>query len=284
MKAQKSFSNNLPTLYLVATPIGNLEDMTYRAVRILQEVDLIYCEDTRVSAKLLNHFDIKKPLKPYHDHNKSTQKEDILKNLELGKNLALISDAGYPLISDPGYVVIRDVIDAGYNVVSIPGASALLHALVVSGIAPHPFLFYGFLDAKESKKIKELTTLLDYKETLIFYESPHRIKKTMNTIYQIMGERQVVIARELTKKFEEILRGTTSSMLELPDLKGEIVIVLEGKTEEIYTPTKSMEEEVEDLIQNGYSSKEAIKLIAKLRNVPKNDVYQAYHQNKQDKE
>jgi 16S rRNA (cytidine1402-2'-O)-methyltransferase len=281
MKAQKSFLNDLPTLYLVATPIGNLEDMTFRAVRILQEVDVIYCEDTRVSSKLLHHFGIQKQLKQYHDHNKETQKDHIINDLQKGHNVALISDAGYPLISDPGYVIINEVITLGYNVVSIPGASAFLHALVVSGIAPHPFLFYGFLDAKESKRIKQLNQLVDYQETLVFYESPHRIQKTMHSIYQVMGERNVVIARELTKKYEEILRGTTSSMQELPDLKGEIVIVLEGKKEEAYTPTKSMEDEVEELIQNGYNSKEAIKLIAKLRNIPKNDVYQAYHQNKQ---
>jgi len=281
MKRQKSFINNLPTLYLVATPIGNLEDMTYRAVKILNEVDIVFCEDTRVSGKLLSHYEIKKPLKTYHDHNKEMKSAEIIKLLQDGKNLALISDAGYPLISDPGYYLVREVIKEGFNVVSIPGASAGLTGLVVSGIVPHPFLFYGFLDSKETKREKELTALKEYKETLIFYESPHRINKTMKSLLKVVGERQVVIARELTKKFEEILRGTTSSMQDIEDIKGEMVIILEGKKEVPYIPTKSISEEVTDLISDGLSSKDAIKKVAKLRNLPKNDVYQAHHQNKE---
>ncbi len=281
MERQKSFINKLPTLYLVATPIGNLEDMTFRAVKILNEVDIIYCEDTRVSGKLLHHFEIKKPLRTYHDHNKQASSDGILNNLRGNMNVALISDAGYPLISDPGYYVIREVIKEGFNVVSIPGASAVLSGLVVSGLVPHPFLFYGFLDSKESKKVKELESLKEQKETLIFYESPHRINKTMKTIYETLGERNVVIARELTKRYEEILRGTTLSMQNIEDIKGEMVIILEGKQEVPYTPTKPIIEEVEDLINDGLSSKEAIKQIAKLRNLPKNDVYQTYHQNKE---
>ena len=276
MNRQKSFINDLPTLYLVATPIGNLEDMTFRAVKILKEVDTVYCEDSRVSGKLLHHFEIKKPLRIYHDHNKEMRSEDILNDLRAGKNIALISDAGYPLISDPGYYAIREVIKEGFNVVSIPGASAVLTGLVVSGIVPHPFLFYGFLDNKETKREKELMNYKDYKETLIFYESPHRINKTMKSILNVMGERNVVIARELTKKYEEILRGTTSSMQDIPDIKGEMVIILEGKQVEEYVPTKSIETELEDFI-----SEEAIKKVAKLRNLPKNDVYQTYHQNKE---
>lgn len=281
MKRQKSFINNLPTLYLVATPIGNLEDMTYRAVNILNEVDIILCEDTRVSGKLLSHYKIKKPLKTYHDHNKEMKSVEIIKLLKEGKNLALISDAGYPLISDPGYYLVREVIKEEFNVVSIPGASAGLTGLVVSGIVPHPYLFYGFLDSKETKREKELTALKEYKETLIFYESPHRINKTMKSLLKVMGDRHVVIARELTKKYEEILRGTTTSMQDIEDIKGEMVVILQGKQIEPYVPTKSIAEEVNDLIDEGLSSKEAIKSIAKLRNLPKNDVYQAHHQNKE---
>ncbi|AIO18081.1 Ribosomal RNA small subunit methyltransferase I [Candidatus Izimaplasma bacterium HR1] len=281
MKRQKSFINDQPTLYLVATPIGNLEDMTFRAVKILGEVDHIYCEDTRVSGKLISHFNIEHgSLRNYHDHNKEMKSKEILELLRANKNIALISDAGYPLISDPGYYLIREVIKEGYNVVSIPGASALLNALVVSGITPHPFLFYGFLDQKETKREKELASFKDYKETLIFYESPHRINKTMNSILKVMGERKVVIARELTKKFEEILRGTTSSMQDITDIKGEMVIILEGNND-VYTPTMSIEDELTLLISEGLTSKEAIKKVAKLRNLPKNDVYQTYHQNKE---
>ena len=281
MQRQKSFINDQPTLYLVATPIGNLEDMTFRAVKILEQVDNIYCEDTRVSGKLISHFDIEhNSLRNYHDHNKEMKSKEVLGLLRDNKNIALISDAGYPLISDPGYYLIREVIKEGYNVVSIPGASALLNALVVSGITPHPFLFYGFLDQKETKREKELTSFKDYKETLIFYESPHRINKTMKSILKVMGERKIVVARELTKKFEEIIRGTTSNMQDIPDIKGEMVIILEGNTE-VYTPTMSIEEELELFMEEGLTSKEAIKKVAKLRNLPKNDVYQTYHQNKE---
>ena len=281
MIRQKSFINNLPTLYLVATPIGNLEDMTFRAVKILNQVDIIFCEDTRVSGKLRSHYEIKKPLKTYHDHNKEMKSNEIIELLKEQKNLALISDAGYPLISDPGYYLVREVIKEGFNVVSIPGASASLTGLVVSGIIPHPFLFYGFLDSKETKREKELTALKEYKETLIFYESPHRINKTMKSLLKVMGERNVVIARELTKKFEEILRGTTTSMQDIEDIKGEMVVILEGKQEEEYIPLKSISEEINEFINDGLSSKEAIKKVAKLRNLPKNDVYQEHHQNKE---
>jgi len=274
---QKSFINNAPTLYLVATPIGNLEDMTFRAINILKEVDIIFCEDTRVSGKLLKHFDIKKPLKQYHDFNKEMKSEEIIKLLQDSNNIALISDAGYPLISDPGYYVIREAINHGFNVVSIPGANALLSALVVSGIAPHPFSFYGFLSNKEGKRSKELEALKDHKETMIFYESPNRVQKTIKTMLHVLGERKVVIARELTKKYEEIIRGSTSTLVDIEDIKGECVLVVEGKTKEEISDL-SILEEVELLISQGKSSKEAIKDVAKRRNLPKNDVYIAYHQ------
>lgn len=277
MIRQKSFSNDQPTLYLVATPIGNLEDMTFRAVKILKSVDIIYCEDTRVSGKLLNHFEISKPLKTYHDFNKEFKSANILTHLSNNENVALISDAGYPLISDPGYFVIREAINEGYNVVSIPGANALLTGLVVSGIAPHPFTFIGFLDHKEGKRKKQLTELINHKETLVFYESPHRIGKTVTNMYEVFGERKLVIARELTKKFEEILRGTTKSLKDIADLKGEMVVIVEGKPEEEYNPTISILEEVNILIEEGLSSKDAIKEVAKKRGIPKNDVYQEFH-------
>ncbi len=277
MMRQKSFINNAPTLYLVATPIGNLEDMTFRAINILKEVDIIFCEDTRVSGKLLKHFDIKKPLKQYHDFNKEMKSEEIIKLLQDSNNIALISDAGYPLISDPGYYVIREAINHGFNVVSIPGANALLSALVVSGIAPHPFSFYGFLSNKEGKRSKELEALKDHKETMIFYESPNRVQKTIKTMLHVLGERKVVIARELTKKYEEIIRGSTSTLVDIEDIKGECVLVVEGKTKEEISDL-SILEEVELLISQGKSSKEAIKDVAKRRNLPKNDVYIAYHQ------
>ncbi|MDC0559162.1 16S rRNA (cytidine(1402)-2'-O)-methyltransferase [Candidatus Izimaplasma bacterium] len=265
------------TLYLVATPIGNLEDMTFRAVKILKEVDIIYCEDTRVSGTLLHHYEIKKPLKTYHDFNKKMKSEDIINNLKDNKNVALISDAGYPLISDPGYYVIREVIKHDFNVVSIPGANALLSAVVTSGIPPHPFMFYGFLDAKETKRRKELERFKDHTETLIFYESPHRINKTIKSMYEVLGERDLVIARELTKKFEEIIRGTTISLQDITDIKGEMVLVIEGKRDVQEVSNLTVLEEVNQLIEEGLTSKEAIKQVAKNRNIPKNDVYMEYH-------
>ncbi len=278
---QKSFVEDKPTLFLVATPIGNLDDMTYRAIKTLKSVDVIYCEDTRVSGKLLKHFEIEKPLNTYHDFNKEIKSESILNNLRSNLNIALISDAGYPLISDPGYYVIREAIKEGFHVVSIPGANALLTALVVSGIAPHPFMFYGFLDSKESKKRRELETLKTHKETMIFYESPHRINKTVKAIHEVCGERNIVIARELTKKFEEIIRGTTSTLQDLDPLKGEIVVIVEGYKQVDVISNLSVLEEVNKLISEGNTSKDAIKQVAKSRNLPKNDVYQEYHQNKE---
>lgn len=273
---QKSFQNDQSTLYLVATPIGNLEDMTFRAINTLKSVDYIYCEDKRVSSKLLNHYEISKPLKSYHDFNKEVQTQEVIDLLKENKNVALISDAGYPLISDPGYFVIREAIKHGFNVVSIPGANALLSALVVSGIAPHPFMFYGFLDNKDTKKRQELEMLKDKKETLIFYESPHRILKTIKAIDDVFGERNIVIARELTKRYEEIIRGTTKELIDLEPLKGEIVIVVEGNVREENKTDLSIIEEVNQYIDQGLTSKEAIKKTAKNRSLPKNEVYQEY--------
>lgn len=278
MNRQKSYINDLPTLYLVATPIGNLDDMTFRAIKTLKEVDFIFCEDTRVSGKLLKHFEIDKPLRVYHDHNKEIKTEDILQLLRENHHIALISDAGYPLISDPGYYVIREVIKEGYNVVSIPGASAVLTSVVTSGITPHPFLFYGFLDSKDSKKIKELESLKHLKYTLIFYESPHRVHKTIERMHDIFGERKLVLARELTKKFEEIIRGTTRTLQNVPDIKGEMVLIVEGQLRE-ETFNGTITEELDYYMTLGYSSKEAIKTVAKNRKMQKNDVYMIYHEN-----
>lgn len=278
MNRQKSFVDSKPTLYLVATPIGNMDDMTFRAVKTLQEVDVIFCEDTRVSGKLLHRYDIKKPLKSYHDFNKEVGSTHILEHLQGGDNVALISDAGMPLISDPGYYVIQDVIQEGYHVVSIPGASAVLTAISVSGLVPHPFMFYGFLDSKSSKRKQELERLKDYPETLVFYESPHRIQKTIQDLYEVLGERQLTLARELTKKFEEVIRGTTTELQNINDIKGEMVLVVQGYQPSQETPTTTILEDVQTYIKNGLSSKEAIKKVAKERQVPKNDVYMAYHQ------
>jgi 16S rRNA (cytidine1402-2'-O)-methyltransferase len=229
----------------------------------------------------LSHYEISKPLKSYHDFNKEIKSEELISLLKEGHDIALISDAGYPLISDPGYYVIREAIKEGFNVVNIPGANALLSALVVSGIAPHPFTFYGFLDNKETKRQKELETLKNHTETLVFYESPHRINKTIRSIYDVFGERDLVVARELTKKFEEIIRGTTSSLLEMGEIKGEIVIVCEGLKESYEETNLTILEEIDLYMSEGMPSKDAIKKVAKDRGLTKNEVYQEFHNNDQ---
>lgn len=281
MNRQKSFENNKPTLFLVATPIGNLSEMTYRAVETLKEVDYIAAEDTRNTIKLLNHFEVNTKLISHHEHNIISSIPKIISLLNENHNIALVSDAGYPAISDPGYELVKEVIEQGYNVVPISGANACLNALVVSGICPQPFLFYGFLDHLDKKKKKELEELKSYKETIVFYESPHRIKKTLQLMLKILGDRHIALAREITKKHEEINRGTIQEILEVvDDMKGEMVIVVEGNhdQEETVIFEQSIQEHVDEYIEKGMSTKDAIKEVAKQRGVSKNTVYQEYHQ------
>lgn len=280
MFRQKSFENQKPTLYLVATPIGNLSEMTYRAVEILQNVSYIAAEDTRNTIKLLNHFHITTKLISHHEHNLTVSIPKILKLMEEGNDVALVSDAGYPAISDPGYELVQAVIEKEYNTVPISGANACLDALIVSGIAPQPFIFYGFLDHLDKKKKKELESLNKYQETIVFYEAPHRIKKTLSLMLDILGDRKIALCREITKKHEEINRGTISEILEIvDDLKGEMVLVVEGAkeiiNENVYTQT--IEEHVNEYIEKGFSTKDAIKEVAKIRNLSKNIVYNEYH-------
>lgn len=281
MNRQKSFENNKSTLFLVATPIGNLSEMTFRAVETLKEVDYIAAEDTRNTIKLLNHFDISTKLISHHEHNIISSIPKIISLLNENHNIALVSDAGYPAISDPGYELVKEVIEQGYNVVPISGANACLNALVVSGICPQPFLFYGFLDHLDKKKKKELEELKSYKETIVFYESPHRIKKTLQLMLKILGDRHIALAREITKKHEEINRGTIQEILEVvDDMKGEMVIVVEGNhhQEETTIFEQSIQEHVDEYIEKGMSTKDAIKEVAKQRGVSKNTIYQEYHQ------
>ncbi len=280
MNRQKSFENDKSTLYLVATPIGNLEEMTYRSVRILSEVDFIAAEDTRNTIKILNHFGIKKKLISHHEHNIEVSSKKIVELLQEGHSIALVSDAGYPAISDPGYELVLKVIEAGFNVVPISGANACLDALIVSGISPQPFIFYGFLNHSDKIKKKELESLKKYKETLVFYESPHRIKKTLTLLLEYFGNRPIALCRELTKKHEEIIRGNVQEILDIVDtIKGEMVLVVEGSKEEdeVVEFELPLKEQVELYIEEGMTSKEAIKKVAKERNLPKNEVYAAYH-------
>lgn len=281
MNRQKSFENSQPTLYLVATPIGNLEEITYRAINILKTVDYIAAEDTRNTIKLLNHFDISTKLISHHEHNILQSIPKLIHLLEEGHNIALVSDAGYPAISDPGYELVLKAIEHHFNVVPISGCNACLDALVVSGIAPQPFMFYGFLNHSDKKKKKELEQLKKYKETIVFYESPHRIKKTLSLMHEIFGDRHIALCRELTKKHEEIIRGLISEIIEVSsDLKGEMVIVVEGRQQEpdeeiVFNTT--IKEDVDHFIEKGMSTKDAIKEVAKMRSLNKNAVYKEYH-------
>ncbi|MBM6929753.1 16S rRNA (cytidine(1402)-2'-O)-methyltransferase [[Clostridium] spiroforme] len=281
MNRQKSFENNQPTLYLVATPIGNLDEITYRALHILKTVDYIAAEDTRNTIRLLNHFQISTKLISHHEHNIQQSIPKLIHLLEQGHNIALVSDAGYPAISDPGYELVLKAIEQDINVVPISGCNACLDALVVSGIAPQPFMFYGFLDHSDKKKKKELEQLKKYKETIVFYESPHRIKKTLLLMLEFLGDRHIALCRELTKKHEEIIRGSISEIIAVTDeLKGEMVIVVEGSHEETVEETvfsTTIKEDVDHFIEKGMSTKDAIKEVAKIRNLNKNAVYKEYH-------
>lgn len=273
--------NDTATLYLVPTPIGNLEDMTFRAINVLKEVEVIFSEDTRVTSLLLNHFEIKKRLIALHDHNEDNVKDKVLEYLKDGKSVAIVTDRGTPIISDPGYKTVKYVTDNGYNVVALPGANAFVPALISSGIEPAPFLFYGFLNSKESKRRQELESLKFSKYTIIFYEAPHRIEKTMNDILEVMGDRQVSLSREISKKFESVYRGNISTLLpSLKDIKGEFVVVVSPYVELSDNSDLSIVDNVDLYIENGMQVMEAIKLVAKERKIAKNIVYAEYHRRK----
>lgn len=274
---QRSYDDNA-TLYLVPTPIGNMEDMTYRAVNVLKNCEVIFCEDTRVTVQLLNYFDIKKKLISLYEHNEDIVKEKVIEYLEKGNSVAIVTDRGTPIISDPGYKTVKYVTDKGYNVVGLPGANAFVPALIVSGIEPSPFMFYGFLSSKDSKRRSELEGLKFCKYTMIFYEAPHRILRTMSEIKEIFGDRVVSLSREISKKFESVYRGNISSLLPtLEDIKGEFVVVVSGYKEEFVGNELSVVDNVKLYIENGMDVMEAIKLVAKERNVAKNEVYREYH-------
>ena len=269
--------NDTPTLYLIPTPIGNLEDITYRAVKVLEEVDVIFSEDTRVTLNLLNNFGIKNKLISLHEHNEDVVKTQVLEYLKNGRSVGLVTDRGTPIISDPGYKTVKYVSDNGYNVVALPGATAFACALVTSGISPQPFLFYGFLNSKDSKKKEELELLKENEYTMIFYEAPHRIIKTLNMMLGVFGNREISISREITKKFESIYRGKLEDVIKIVPEKGEFVIVIEGNKLSNIDFNLSIKEAVDLYIKNGFDVMTSIKKVAKDRKTPKNEVYKKYH-------
>lgn len=283
MHRQKSFEEETATLYLVATPIGNLQEMTPRALEVLQHVDVVAAEDTRNTLKLLTHFHIHTRLISHHQHNEEQSANGLLELLRQGKSIALVSDAGYPLISDPGYVVVRKVMEAGFCVVPISGSNAMLNALVASGLDTRHFLFYGFLKSGEKERIRELYELKEYPYTMIFYEAPHRVHKMLQSCLTVLGNRNICLARELTKKHEEFIRGTIEEVLEITDdLKGEMVIVIEGCKEHKRPKEASamplVHDQINTYIKEGLTTNEAIKRVAKERGLNRNEIYKQYHE------
>lgn len=270
-------------LYLVPTPIGNLRDITLRALEVLKEADFIAAEDTRVSLKLLNHFEIKKSLISYHQHNEQGKSDSIIDLLKEGKTIALVTDAGTPGISDPGSVIVRKCIDQGIEFEVLPGATAITTAVVYSGLDTTKFLFRGFLPRENKDRKPVVEELINRTETIVFYESPHRLISTLNFLLENFGDRRIALCRELTKLHEEIIRLTLSESIEYYKEKsprGEFVLVLEGKTKEdidreekLKWEDLSVEEHIQSHMQLGLNKKEAIKMVAKERGLSKSDVY-----------
>lgn len=280
MNRQKSFENEKPTLYLVPTPIGNLNEMTPRAIDVLNSVDVIACEDTRNSGQLLKHFGISKRLIAYQNFNETSSTKGIINLLSQGNNIALISDAGYPLINDPGQRVVSEVTALGYNVVPISGCSAFLNALVASGLIAQPFIFIGFLPPSTHDCVKKLRLYQSYPMTLIMYEAPHRIEKMLQSCLDVLGDRHICIARELTKVHEEFIRGKISEILPIAsELKGEMVVVIEGNQDD-YEKDIDMGQilnMVNTSIESGMSTSAAIKEVAKQTGISKNQIYYLVH-------
>jgi 16S rRNA (cytidine1402-2'-O)-methyltransferase len=271
-----TMSNPAGTLYLVATPIGNLEDITLRALRVLKEADLIACEDTRQTRKLLDHYGIEKPVISYHEHNEAGRARELAGKLATGARIALVSDAGMPLVSDPGYRLVQEAIAAGAKVEPIPGPSALLTGLAASGLPTDSFHFGGFLPAKTGQRRRTLEALRSEEATLIFYEAPHRILETLEAIEETLGQRPVVVARELTKLHEEFLRGTAAevraTLAARASVKGEITLLI-GRADAPPPDDTPLEEAVAECMRQGMSRMDAIKTVARQRGLPKREVY-----------
>ncbi|MCO4521076.1 putative S-adenosyl-methionine-dependent methyl transferase, YraL family [Streptococcus infantarius subsp. infantarius] len=286
MKVQKSFKGQTDygTLYLVPTPIGNLQDMTFRAVETLKAVDFICAEDTRNTGLLLKHFDITVKQISFHEHNAYEKIPELLELLKSGKNLAQVSDAGMPSISDPGHDLVKAAIAEDITVVALPGASAGITALIASGLAPQPHIFYGFLPRKSGQQKDFFESKKAYPETQIFYESPYRVSDTLENMLAVYGDRQVVLVRELTKLYEEYQRGSISELLEYiaeNPLKGECLLIVSGQDQAVLTEAAAEDldpaELVSSLVEAGEKPNQAIKKVAKTYGLNRQEVYNAYH-------
>ena len=284
MQIQRSFKDQRETgtLFLVPTPIGNRDDMSYRMIQTLKEVDLIAAEDTRNTGLLLKHFEIATPQISFHEHNAMEKIPDLLAHLESGKDLAQVSDAGLPSISDPGHDLVKAAIEREIPVVAVPGPSAGITGLIASGLAPQPHIFYGFLPRKEGQQKAFFQEKRDYPETQIFYESPHRVRATLQNMLAVYGDRPVVLVRELTKIYEEYTRGTIAELvayLEENPLKGECLLIVEGASEqEANLEEVDLIQEIDLLVQSGMKKNQAIKQVAKQFGLQKSDLYARYHQ------
>lgn len=269
-------------LYIVATPIGNLEDITLRALKVLKDVDLIAAEDTRHTLKLLNHFEIVKPLISYYRENEKIKSDVIIEKLLNGENVAVVSDAGTPGISDPGEEIIKKAIENNIKVIPIPGACAAINALICSGFSTREFLFVGFLSTKKSEKISKLEEIKYETKTLILYEAPHKLENTLNVIKDVLGDREICLAREITKIHESFERGKISEIIEKAEYRGECIIIIEGanKSKKDIESEKlcmlNLEEHYKYYKEKGFDKKEIIKKIAKERNVNKNEIYKYF--------
>ena len=271
-------------LYIVATPIGNLEDITYRALRVLKEVDLIAAEDTRTTLKLLNHYEINKPLISYHRHNEELKKDILIEKLNNGENIAIVSDAGTPGISDPGEIIIKEAIMNNIEVISIPGACAAINALVCSGLDTKEFSFIGFLPLNKKLRKEKLNDIEKETKTLIIYEAPHKLNDTLKDLKDIIKDRRIVLARELTKIHEEFIRGSIEEVIDKSkNLKGEMILIIEGnekEEDENFLNNLSLEEHYQYYEKIGLDKKEIIKKISKDRGVNKNEIYMKFIEKK----
>lgn len=274
MKRSKSFESEDNLLYLVATPIGNMSEMSERAISILSNVDVIAAEDTRNTGSLLSKLGINKELFSLREHNENEASQHVIQLIKSGKKVAYVSDAGYPGISDPGYLLVQNLLQNDIRVSTISGPCAFINALVASGLETNHFYFHGFLPAKDGEAKKELEALKDRKETLIFYESPHRIMRMLNNLYDVLGNRRAVIARELTKLNEEYIRGKLSELVNLDEatLRGEMVVLVEGCKEVPEVSDNKIRERVGYYLDRGYSKKEAAEMVSNELNLPKNKI------------
>lgn len=272
---QKSYDGKA-CLYLVPTPIGNMDDITIRSLNILKDVDAIFCEDTRTSSVLLKHYDINKKLISCHMFNEDKVKDKMKEFLDNNKSIALISDQGSPIISDPGYVVASYLMNLGYNVVALPGATAFTPAIMTSGLSSEHFLYYGFLNSKKNKKQEELENLKSYPYTMIFYEAPHRILETLSLMEEVFGDRDVAVVREISKLHEEVVRDKLSNIRNLITIKGEFVIVVDGYKNNDNFDDISIVDHVYLYINDGMKKMDAIKKVAKERGVPKAEIYKEF--------